>query len=98
MLETCFSAGPMTISSLPFIGTLYIPNFSVVKPTRKTEDESEGFPPRYSMAYFCNPNFNSMIKTLDCCVGGEMGSVDRYPEAISSSEHLVERLNSTISY
>ncbi|KAJ3223974.1 hypothetical protein HK099_000458 [Clydaea vesicula] len=62
----------------------------VVKPYI-SEDETT-YPARFSIAYFCNPNFDSIIECLPTCV--DEGNPKKYGP-ISSFEHLVERLSST---
>jgi isopenicillin N synthase-like dioxygenase len=47
-------------------------------------------PARYSVAYFCNPNFSSQIQAIDGTYGGEKG--ERKYADISSRDYLVQRL------
>lgn len=65
----------------------------VVQPPVQGDDESEMYPARYSIAYFCNPNFESAIEALpgtwETLPGGK-----RYP-AVNSGEYLVRRLAAT---
>ncbi|KAF2185881.1 Clavaminate synthase-like protein [Zopfia rhizophila CBS 207.26] len=64
----------------------------VVEPPPKTEDESQNrYPPRYSIAYFCNPNFDRMIEAIP---GTYEESGKKY-EGIRSGEYLVRRLTAT---
>ncbi|RAL64891.1 hypothetical protein DID88_001486 [Monilinia fructigena] len=68
----------------------------VVEPPPKEGQEigEEGvYPARYSMAYFCNPNFDRMIEAIEGTYGGEMG--ERKYEGINSGEYLVQRLAAT---
>jgi isopenicillin N synthase-like dioxygenase len=55
--------------------------------------EGDVHPARYSIAYFCNPNFKSYIEAIDGTYGGDMGE-KRYP-GINSGEYLVQRLAAT---
>ncbi|KAF6821006.1 thymine dioxygenase [Colletotrichum sojae] len=63
----------------------------VVEPPRKPEDGSE-YPPRYSIAYFCNPNFKSHIEAIPGTFATE---ADKKYEGINSGEYLVQRLAAT---
>lgn len=65
-----------------------------------TEDEAgtEGdgediYPARYSVAYFCNPNFDGWIEALPGTYGGERG--EKKYEGVESRDYLVRRLNAT---
>lgn len=54
--------------------------------------EGDRYPPRYSIAYFCNPNFKSMIEAIP----GTYTSKDELKyKAISSGDYLVQRLAAT---
>jgi isopenicillin N synthase-like dioxygenase len=59
----------------------------VVEPPAKQET----YPPRYSIAYFCNPNFS---KDIEAIPGTYSGGVKKY-ETINSGEYLVRRLTAT---
>ena len=59
----------------------------VVEPSVK---EAE-YPPRYSVAYFCNPNFDKNIETIP---GTIVDGVKKFG-AINSGEYLVKRLTDT---
>ncbi|KAL3964574.1 hypothetical protein ACCO45_001578 [Purpureocillium lilacinum] len=61
----------------------------VVEPPRK---EGVEYPPRYSIAYFCNPNFDSFIETLP---GTYASPRDKKYEGINSGDYLVQRLTAT---
>ncbi|KAM5351424.1 hypothetical protein ACJ41O_004147 [Fusarium nematophilum] len=61
----------------------------VVEPPRK---ESDSYPPRYSIAYFCNPNFKSHIEALPGTFATEE---DKKYEGINSGDYLVQRLTAT---
>lgn len=68
----------------------------VVEPPPKEGQEvpEEGvYPARYSIAYFCNPNFDRMIEAIEGTYGGELG--ERKYEGINSGEYLVQRLAAT---
>lgn len=53
---------------------------------------AETHPPRYSIAYFCNPNFKDTIEALP---GTFKTATDRKFGAITSGEYLVQRLSAT---
>jgi isopenicillin N synthase-like dioxygenase len=61
----------------------------VVEPPRKETDE---YPARYSIAYFCNPNFESMIEAMP---GTYQTEADKKYEGITSGDYLVQRLAAT---
>ncbi|OLN83687.1 UPF0676 protein C1494.01-like protein 5 [Colletotrichum chlorophyti] len=63
----------------------------VVEPPRKTEDAEE-YPPRYSIAYFCNPNFKSLIEAIP---GTYATEAEKKYESITSGQYLVQRLAAT---
>jgi isopenicillin N synthase-like dioxygenase len=65
----------------------------VVQPPAQEDDESEMYPERYSIAYFCNPNFESAIEVIP-------GTWEKLPEgkryaAVKTGEYLVQRLAAT---
>jgi isopenicillin N synthase-like dioxygenase len=60
----------------------------VVEPPVKADK----YPPRYSVAYFCNPNFDRMIDAIPGTVSSEFPK--KY-EAINSGEYLIRRLTDT---
>jgi len=63
----------------------------VVEPPAPAEGDMH--PARYSIAYFCNPNFDKNIEAIEGTYGGEMG--ERKYEGIKSGEYLVRRLSVT---
>jgi isopenicillin N synthase-like dioxygenase len=63
----------------------------VIQPPAKEGDESDTYPARYSMAYFCNPNFDTYIEALPS-TWETTGK--KYP-GITSGEYLVRRLAAT---
>ena len=68
-----------------------------LKETTKIADTDKGedaeYPARYSIAYFCNPDYDKWIEALPGTWGGEKGE-KRY-EGINSGEYLVQRLSAT---
>ncbi|KAF2643769.1 thymine dioxygenase [Massarina eburnea CBS 473.64] len=63
----------------------------VVEPSPKEEDEgADTYPPRYSVAYFCNPNFDRLIEAIP----GTYETGKKY-EGIKSGEYLIRRLTAT---
>ena len=63
----------------------------VVEPPLRKEDTGEEYPARYSIAYFCNPDFDKWIEALPgTCEEGEK----KY-EGINSGDYLVQRLSAT---
>lgn len=65
----------------------------VVEPPLKGIERDAGHPPRYSVAYFCNPDFDKWIEALPGTWEGENGG-KKY-EGINSGEYLVHRLSAT---
>lgn len=63
----------------------------VVQPPESGEGDM--YPERYSVAYFCNPNFDRVIEALPGTYGEEMG--EKMWEPIKSGEYLVMRLAAT---
>lgn len=63
----------------------------VVEPPRRTTATDE-HPPRYSIAYFCNPNFQSHIEAIP---GTYAVDTDKKYAGITSGEYLVQRLAAT---
>lgn len=61
----------------------------VVEPPRAEGDEH---PPRYSIAYFCNPNSTSFIEALPSTYATE---ADKKYAGINSGDYLVQRLAAT---
>ncbi|KAK4230791.1 hypothetical protein QBC38DRAFT_514394 [Podospora fimiseda] len=65
----------------------------VVEPPRKVEDEAKDeYPPRYSIAYFCNPNFKDFIEAIP---GTYASEAEKKYEGINSGQYLVQRLTAT---
>lgn len=65
----------------------------VVEPPLKLGAVRDHYPPRYSVAYFCNPDFDKTIEALPGTYGD-----DKCPKtwgAINSGEYLVQRLTAT---
>ncbi|KAL2075569.1 hypothetical protein VTL71DRAFT_512 [Oculimacula yallundae] len=56
-------------------------------------EQGDVHPARYSIAYFCNPNFESQIEAIEGTYGGEKG--ERKYKGINSGEYLVQRLAAT---
>ena len=65
----------------------------VVEPPLKMGTVQDSYPPRYSVAYFCNPDFDKSIEALPGTYGGDKGP--KIWEAINSGEYLVQRLSAT---
>ncbi|ORX95882.1 hypothetical protein BCR34DRAFT_498153 [Clohesyomyces aquaticus] len=64
----------------------------VVEPPPKPEDAtSDKYPPRYSVAYFCNPNFDRLIEAIP----GTYEEAGKKYKGINSGEYLVRRLTAT---
>ncbi|KIW03576.1 uncharacterized protein PV09_05331 [Verruconis gallopava] len=65
----------------------------VVEPPHPPSEGADGeYPSRYSIAYFCNPNFDRMIEVIpSTCAQGEK---PKY-EPVRSGEYLVRRLTAT---
>ncbi|ODA79981.1 hypothetical protein RJ55_02939 [Drechmeria coniospora] len=61
----------------------------VVEPPQK---EGVEYPPRYSIAYFCNPNFACHIETLP---GTYASEAEKKYEGINSGQYLIQRLTAT---
>jgi isopenicillin N synthase-like dioxygenase len=67
----------------------------VVEPPKAygEEDESEVYPDRYSIAYFCNPNHDKFIEAIPGTYGEDISNA-KYP-GITAGEYLVQRLAAT---
>lgn len=69
----------------------------VVEPPAITKGEGgareDCYPARYSVVYFCNPDYNRWIEALPGTWEGEKGG-KKY-EGINSGEYLVQRLSAT---
>ncbi|KAL3434888.1 hypothetical protein BDV09DRAFT_84162 [Aspergillus tetrazonus] len=59
------------------------------------DDDTDMYPERYSVAYFCNPNMDKFIEAIPGTYGeGEGLSKAKYP-GITSGAYLVQRLSAT---
>ncbi|GES59789.1 oxidoreductase [Aspergillus terreus] len=58
------------------------------------EDDMEVYPDRYSIAYFCNPNFDKFIEAIPGTYGEDISQA-KYP-GITAGDYLVQRLTATI--
>lgn len=56
-------------------------------------EEGDVHPARYSIAYFCNPNFDRQIEAIEGTYGGEKG--EKKYAGINSGDYLVQRLAAT---
>ncbi|PGG96735.1 hypothetical protein AJ79_09463 [Helicocarpus griseus UAMH5409] len=66
----------------------------VVEPIPKQgSEDSDEYPARYSVAYFCNPNLEKFIEAIPGTFGGNLG--EKKYEGINSGEYLVQRLAAT---
>lgn len=54
--------------------------------------KEDNYPPRYSIAYFCNPNFDRMIDAIPGTVSSDS---PKKHEAINSGDYLIKRLTDT---
>jgi isopenicillin N synthase-like dioxygenase len=72
-------------------GEIKSTNHRVVQPPATPGDESETYPARYSIAYFCNPNFDRYIEALP----STWEQTGKKYEGINSGEYLVQRLAAT---
>ncbi|KAJ5527290.1 hypothetical protein N7513_011449 [Penicillium frequentans] len=57
--------------------------------------DSDTYPSRYSIAYFCNPNNNKLIEALPGTYGEDMRIEKKYAD-ITAGDYLVSRLTATI--
>ena len=65
----------------------------VVEPPLPPDSNSNGtYPARYSIAYFCNPNFDKTIDVIPHTI--QAGGQKKY-EPVNSGEYLVRRLEAT---
>jgi isopenicillin N synthase-like dioxygenase len=64
----------------------------VEPPTPPKPDANGQYPARYSIAYFCNPNFDKLIEVIPSTCGA--GETPKY-EPVNSGEYLVRRLTAT---
>ncbi|KAJ5653962.1 hypothetical protein N7490_000965 [Penicillium lividum] len=58
-------------------------------------DDSDSYPARYSIAYFCNPNNNKLIEALPGTYGENVHRDKKYAD-ITAGDYLVSRLTATI--
>jgi len=63
----------------------------VVQPPPRDDDDSDMVPARYSIAYFCNPNFDQYIEALP----STWETVGKKYPGINSGDYLVQRLAAT---
>lgn len=56
-------------------------------------EAEEWYPARYSVVYFCNPDYNSYIEAIPGTYGGEKGE-RKYP-GVKGEDYMVGRLAST---
>jgi isopenicillin N synthase-like dioxygenase len=64
----------------------------VVEPPPKPEDaDKDVYPPRYSIAYFCNPNYERMIQAIP----GTYEEAGRKYGDVTSGDYLIQRLTAT---
>jgi isopenicillin N synthase-like dioxygenase len=64
----------------------------VIEPPPKPEDaDKDVYPPRYSIAYFCNPNYDRMIQAIP----GTYEKAGRKYGDVTSGDYLVQRLTAT---
>lgn len=64
----------------------------VVEPPPKPEDaDKDEYPPRYSIAYFCNPNYDRKIEAIP----GTYEKDGRKYGDVLSGDYLVQRLTAT---
>ncbi|EXJ94409.1 hypothetical protein A1O1_02803 [Capronia coronata CBS 617.96] len=70
--------------------TIKSTNHRVVQPP--CEPESDMYPERYSVAYFCNPDFDKLIEALP---GTYATDADKKYPAINSGNYLTQRLAAT---
>lgn len=64
----------------------------VEPPLKASQEEPESYPPRYSVAYFCNPDFD---KTIDALPGTWDSKNAKKWEPINSGDYLEQRLSTT---
>ncbi|KAL5119601.1 hypothetical protein ACEQ8H_002447 [Pleosporales sp. CAS-2024a] len=64
----------------------------VVEPRPRPEDaDNDFYPPRYSIAYFCNPNYERMIQAIP----GTYEEAGRKYGDVTSGDYLIQRLTAT---
>lgn len=67
----------------------------VVQPNHVAANEDEMYPERYSIAYFCNPDFDKMIEALPGT--WEESEIGKKYAPIKSGDYLIERLGITVA-
>ena len=67
----------------------------VVSPRTNPEHMHDRYPSRYSIAYFCNPNWDATIECLDGCYGDAAGGTEKKYAPVNTHEYLVSRLKAT---
>ena len=65
----------------------------VVEPPTKLAEGIDEYPARYSVVYFCNPDYDRMIEAIPGTYGGERGE-KKYP-GVLTEDYLVQRLTAT---
>lgn len=79
------------------VGSGSVNGLGEIANTDESAEEREGdeakYPPRYSVAYFCNPDFDDWIEALPGTWGGEKGA-KKY-EGVKSGDYLTLRLEAT---
>jgi isopenicillin N synthase-like dioxygenase len=60
-----------------------------------TPPVADKYPARYSIAYFCNPNWDATIECLDGCFGDAAGGQEKKYAPINTHKYLVSRLKAT---
>lgn len=73
-------------------GTIRSTKHRVIQPPAKAGDTSDMFPERYSIAYFCNPNFD---RTIEALPGTYQSDEDKRWQSIKTGDYLVKRLAAT---
>lgn len=64
----------------------------VVEPPPKPEHEGlDVYPPRYSIAYFCNPNYERMIEAIP----GTYETTGRKYDNVPAGDYIIGRLTAT---
>lgn len=75
----------------PPVSEPFTPTADGSSPTSAKPPGTEGYPARYSIAYFCNPNTDAWIEALPGTWEGEKGG-KKFP-GVWSGEYLVRRLS-----
>lgn len=63
----------------------------VEPPPKESQEVGDIYPARYSVAYFCNPNFDRFIDAIP----GTYEETGKKYEGVNSGEYLVRRLAAT---